>query len=227
LRRLSPKFLGAAARRPQINGDMLASEVRQPLSAILRDLAEQEAPTVSVNQLMERFGGRAIGALLLVFGLICTLPLPPGGTTLFGAPLVLLAPQLILGGRVAWLPANLRRRGIATADLRQGLPRVLPWLERVEAVSKPRLAFLFGGVGQRLIGVVCTVLALVLILPIPLGNILPAAAVSVLSLALVQRDGLLALAGYALVGASVGVLVLAAGIINRGAHQLISLFAAA
>ena len=128
---------------------------------------------------------------------------------------------------MAWLPANLRRGGIATADLRQGLPRVLPWLERVEAVSKPRLSFLFGSVGQRLIGVVCTVLALVLILPIPLGNILPAAAVSVLSLALVQRDGLLALVGYVLVGASVGVLVLAAGIINRGAHQLISLFAAA
>ncbi|RAK59660.1 exopolysaccharide biosynthesis protein [Phenylobacterium hankyongense] len=204
-----------------------ASEIRQPLSAILRDLAGQEAPTVSVEQLMERFGGRAIGAVLLVFGLICTLPLPPGSTTLFGAPLVLLAPQLIVGGRVAWLPANVRRRGIATADLRLGLPRVLPWLERVEAVSKPRLAFLFGAVGQRLIGVVCTVLALVLILPIPLGNILPAAAVSVLSLALVQRDGLLALVGYALVGASVGVLVLAAGIINRGAHQLISLFTAA
>ena len=39
------------------------------------------------------FGGRAIGALLFVFGLICTLPLPPGATTIFGFPLLLLAPQ--------------------------------------------------------------------------------------------------------------------------------------
>src|SRR5690606_41810814 len=110
---------------------------------------------------------------------------------------------------------------------KKGLPKVLPWLERVEAVSRPRLTFLFGGVGQRLIGVVCTVLALVLILPIPLGNLLPATAVTVLALALVQRDGLLALLGYGLVAASFGVLVLAVGIIVRGAHHLVGIFAGA
>jgi hypothetical protein len=200
----------------------------EPLSAILRDVADAPQPSVSVGELMERFGGRALGALLLVFALICILPLPPGATTIFGAPLVLLAPQLILRSHgVAWLPARIRSRGIATAHLRHGLPRVLPWLERIEAISRPRLAFLFGGWGQRLIGVVCTAFALVLILPIPLGNMLPAATVSVLSLALVQRDGMLALAGYAMAATSVGVLVLAAGVISRGAHQLIGLLAAA
>ena len=40
-----------------------------PLSAILRGVAEREAPTVSIDELMELFGGRALGALLLVFGL--------------------------------------------------------------------------------------------------------------------------------------------------------------
>ena len=76
--------------------------------------------------------------------------------------------------------------------------------------------------GERLIGLVCTVLALVLILPIPLGNILPAAAVSVLGLALAQRDGALALLGYALAAASASVLVLAAGIIGRMAAELLT-----
>jgi hypothetical protein len=200
---------------------------RQPLSAILREIADGDEPTVSVAQLMELFGGRAMGALLLVFGLACTLPLPPGGTTIFGAPLVLLGPQLVIGMRAPWLPAKIRKRSISTAHLKHGLPRVLPWLERVEAVSRPRLTFLFNGIGQRLIGFVCTVLALVLILPIPLGNILPATAVTVLALSLVQRDGLLALLGYGLVAASVGVLVLAFGVISRGAHHLISVISAA
>ncbi|MEO8115082.1 MAG: exopolysaccharide biosynthesis protein [Phenylobacterium sp.] len=202
-------------------------ETRLPLSAILQGLADHSEPEVSVGLIMERFDGRAMGGLLLVFGLICTLPLPPGGTTIFGAPLMLLAPQLAVGARAPWLPASVRRRTIATARLKAGLPRVLTWLRRLEAVSRPRLSFLFGSVGQRLIGLVCTVLALVLILPIPLGNILPAAALSVLALSLVQRDGVLALLGFALTAASGGVLVLAAGILVRMVEHLLSVISPA
>ena len=197
-----------------------------PLSAILREVAERPEPTISIAELTELFGGRALGALLLVFGLACTLPLPPGGTTIFGAPLVLLAPQLVIGHGAPWLPRRMRERTIATVHLKRGLPKVLVWLERIEAVSQPRLPFLFGAVGERLIGVVCTLLALVLILPIPLGNILPATAVTVLSLALVQRDGALAMFGYLLAALSGGVLVLAAGIIVRGAEHVISVITA-
>jgi hypothetical protein len=200
------------------------SETQKSLSDILRDLADHEEPQISVAQLVDRFGGRALGGLLLIFGLACTLPLPPGGTTIFGFPLLLLAPQLVIGARHPWLPAKVRKGAIATEDLRKGLPRVLPWIRRVEAVSRPRFTFLFGGIGERFIGLTCFLLAVVLILPIPLGNILPAAAVSVLSLALVQRDGLLALFGYALTAASVGILVLAGSLLTKGFHQLLGLF---
>jgi hypothetical protein len=194
----------------------------RPLSAILRDVGDRPEATISVAELMVLFGGRALGALILLFALICILPLPPGSTTVFGAPLVLLAPQLVIGSRIAWLPAGVRNRRIATSTLKNGLPRILPSLERIEAVSRPRLPFLFGPVGERLIGLVCTVLALVLILPIPFGNMLPAAAVSVLALALVQRDGVLALFGYLLVALSGSILVLAASLITRGLQHFIA-----
>jgi hypothetical protein len=42
---------------------------------------------------------------------------------------------------------------------------------------------------------------------------LPAATVSVFSLALIQRDGVIAMAGYAFAAASVGALVLAANLV--------------
>ena len=77
-----------------------------PLSAVLADIADHGEESISVQQLTERFGGRAIGALLFVFGLACMLPLPPGATTIFGVPLVLLAPQLIIGAAVPWLPVR-------------------------------------------------------------------------------------------------------------------------
>ena len=193
-----------------------------PLSAVLRDIADHDEPRISIQDLMEKFGGRAIGALLFVFGLACALPLPPGATTIFGLPLVLLAPQLVIGSRAPWLPERVKTRTLSTADLRKGLPRVIPMLQRVEAISKPRLVFLFGAVGERLLGAVCTALAIVLILPIPGGNILPAMAVSALSFALIQRDGIIALVGYALAVTSASILVLAAHIIVRMFSHVLS-----
>jgi len=192
-----------------------AAETQLPLSAVLTGIAEHGAPRISVAELMAKFGGRAIGALLFVFGLACMLPLPPGATTIFGFPLLLLAPQLVISAGAIWLPERVKSRTISTADLRKGLPRLIPWLRKVEAVSKPRGAILFGPVGERAIGVVCTALALVLILPIPLGNILPALAVSTLSFSLIQRDGLFAILGYVIAVTSASVLALAAHIIVR------------
>jgi hypothetical protein len=198
---------------------------REPLSVVLDDLSRGETLQISVDELTVRFGGRALGALLFMFSLACLLPLPPGATTILGLPLVLLAPQLLFGTGAPWLPRAVRERQIATADLRNGLPRLLPWLRRIEAVSKPRLAGLFGPVGRRIIGLVCSLLALVLILPIPLGNMLPALAVSVLSFSLIQRDGVIALIGLAIAAASAGVLALAAHIVVKALQQLVAVFA--
>lgn len=204
-----------------------SSDNELPLSAVLREIADHAEPRISIETLMDKFGGRAIGALLFVFGLACALPLPPGATTIFGLPLVLLAPQLVIGSRVPWLPARVKTRTLSTTDLSKGLPKVIPMLQRVEAISKPRFVFLFGAVGERLLGLVCTCLAIVLILPIPGGNILPALAVSALSFALIQRDGLIALVGYALAVTSASILVLAAHIVVRMFVHMLSVIAPA
>lgn len=193
----------------------LLADYHQPLSEVLQEVADLPSEHITVAELVDRFGGRAMGALLLLFGLLCLLPLPPGGTTIFGLPLLLLAPQLVIGRHAPWLPQKVRLRRVPLDDVRGRLPRLVRWLKRVEAVSQPRLTFLFGSVGERAIGVVCTVLAFVLILPIWGGNILPALAVVVLSLALILKDGILALLGYALVAVSGAVLALAAHIIIR------------
>jgi hypothetical protein len=91
----------------------------------------------------------------------------------------------------------------------------------MELVTRPRLRILFGPVGERLIGVVCTLLALVLVLPIPLGNLAPGATVAVLALALLQRDGLMALLGYLMAAVSVGLLVVSAGVVAAAVERLL------
>jgi hypothetical protein len=185
----------------------------QPLSAVLIDIAGRDQHDITLGELMRAFGGRAIGAVLFVFGLICTLPLPPGATSVFGLPLLLLAPQLIIGASAPWLPSGIKAHPLSLDDVRGPLMQVLPWLRRIEAVSKPRMSFLFGAVGERLIGLICTLLAVVLILPIPFGNMLPGLTVTVLSFSLIQRDGFIGLLGLALAAASATVLVAAAHIV--------------
>jgi hypothetical protein len=165
---------------------------------LLRDFCGVAEALVSLGQIADRFGGRAFGALLFVLAIPNLLPLPPGSTTVLGFPLLILAPQVALGLRRPWLPRFLYRRPIRRADLKRAFDKVIPILKRIETVSSPRLTFLFGSVGDRLIGLVCTALALVLILPIPLGNLAPSIALALFGLSLALRDGLLAIATYAL-----------------------------
>lgn len=40
------------------------------------------------------------------------------------------------------------------------------------------------------VGAICLVLAVIITLPVPFGNIVPGAAISVLALGLIERDGL-------------------------------------
>ncbi len=167
----------------------------QTLSAVLLDLAAQtDRERISVADLLAALGDRALGALIFIFAFPNVLPVPPGTSTLLGAPLVFLAAQLMLG-RTPWLPAVVSRRSLLQADFAVLVRRVVPWLQRAERLLRPRLSWAAGPPMEYALGAVCLLLALVLVLPIPLGNMLPALAISLIALAVLERDGLWALAG--------------------------------
>jgi hypothetical protein len=50
---------------------------------------------------------------------------------------------------------------------------------------------------EYLVGLLCLLLAIVLVLPVPLGNMLPALAISLFALGIMERDGLWILVGFA------------------------------
>lgn len=174
----------------------------QALSTVLRMLAQETGrERVSIGELLHALGDRALGALLFIFAFPNVLPVPPGTSAILGAPLVFLAAQLMLG-RAPWLPALVANRSIAHADFAAVVRRVEPWLQRAEKMLRPRLAHLAQPPMEYAIGLVCLVLALILFLPIPLGNVLPALAISVLALAILERDGLWVAAGLAVAAAA-------------------------
>lgn len=190
------------------------------ISQIIRDLIAHDS--VSVGEIVDLFGTRAFGALLFIFALPNLLPLPPGSSTILGAPLLLLTPQVAAGVAAPWLPRAVDARRISGADLGRAFGRLLPWVERFEKVSRPRIAAVFNPFGQRMIGAICSVLAFVLILPIPLGNMLPALTIGIFGFSLFQRDGLFAIAGYVLAGFSALLLYVAADAVIGGVRLLVN-----
>jgi hypothetical protein len=181
-------------------------ERKLTLSEMMGQIAADSDPTVTLGEIIHRLGHRAFGAMFFVFAAPNWLPLPPGTSTFLGFPLVLMTPQMIFGVRGPWLPNFIDERPLKRRQLADAFQKLIPWLQRVEKVSRPRLTFLFGPVGDRVIAFVCFLLSLILILPIPLGNMAPAAAIAVFGLAVIQRDGILALAAYAISALSFGLL---------------------
>jgi len=180
-------------------------------STMLRLVGEEADERIRLDTLVEAFEERVFGALMFILAAPNIIPLPPGTSTVLGLPLILITGQLALGRRRLWLPAGIGGRTIARSDFQGLVGRALPSLRRVERVLSPRLGLFFGGAGERLTGMICLLLAVILFLPIPLGNMLPGIAVSLFALALLQRDGLAALAGWAAAVVSIAVLVAISG----------------
>ncbi len=168
------------------------------LSDILTAIAGDEArERVSVRDLFTAMGDRAFGALLLIFALPNVFPTPPGTSALTGAPLVFLSAQMMLG-QAPWLPKILADRSVARGDFGAIVSRISPWIARGERMLKPRLSLLVVPPAEYLVGLLCLLMAIVLTLPVPLGNILPALAICVFAFGVLERDGICVLAGAAI-----------------------------
>ena len=184
----------------------------QSLAANLRPLLRSRAAHLTVGEMVDKIeGDGGLGPVLFVLTLPVLLPLPPGVSMVLALPLLVVAPQILLGRKRVWLPPMLRRRTVDRRELAKLLRRLLPTIKRAETVVRPRLGFLTGRIGAGLVGLACTLMALVLVLPIPFANLAPALAVGVFAIGLTRRDGLVVLGGYAL-------LVLAGVIIALGFH---------
>jgi hypothetical protein len=188
-----------------------AAERRARLSTVLQRLAYDEAERIEVARLLEVFGERAFGALLFVLAVPNMIFLPPGVSTLFGVPLMLIAGQLALGRSSIWLPQTIRRRSLDRTIFRRVVSGTRPYLRRAEYLLAPRFVFMFGTLGTRLIGLGCLVLATLIALPIPLTNFLSGLAIAAFALALLQRDGIAAAFGWAVALVSAGATALVSG----------------
>lgn len=175
------------------------------LSDIVKSIDTQQDMTI--GQLVDSLGERAFGALMFIFAVPNVIPTPPGTSAILGLPLVILTYQVMMGRQSLWLPQTVRKRQISRNMLQTFVSKVLPVMGRLERILRPRFGFVVSSdLAERVIGLVAFPLALILFLPIPFGNIPPAAAIACLALGLAERDGLAVLLGYVLSAVSVAIL---------------------
>jgi len=170
----------------------------EKLSDVLADLAAPQTGTVSLADVMAAVGERSFGALLVLLAIPNMLAgVIPGLSIVLGLPLMLLSLQLIVAARRPWLPPRLARLEIRRSDLHRLVDKVSPRLRRLERALRPRLPGLTAPWAKRLIGVACLALSVFVFLPIPLANLLPAIGIMLFGFAILERDGLVAIAATA------------------------------
>ena len=181
-----------------------------PISRRLHQLAEDaDTDTVTLDWILTQLHERAFGLFLLVLALPCCIPFLYGIPQVVSLPLMFVSAQILLGRTSPWLPKRLGARAVAKASLENLADRARPWLERVEALSKPRLGALTRPPIDRLVGIALVLFSASILVPLPGTNTVPGFAVVVIAMGLLQRDGILVLAGSVIGTAWIATLIIA------------------
>lgn len=167
-----------------------------PISRRLYQLADDaEGETVTLAWILAKLHERAFGLFLLVLALPCCIPFLYGIPQIVALPLMFVSGQMFMGRATPWLPAKLAAREVSKAGLHSLADRARPWLERIEALSRPRLGMLTRPPIDRVVGLALVLFSASILVPLPGTNTVPGFAVVVVSMGFLQRDGILVVIG--------------------------------
>ena len=179
--------------------------------------------TVSLRQMLELIGEEGMLLVCAVLTLPFLIPVSiPGVSTVFGLAIILFSVGVTVN-RMPWLPRQILDRQLPAPALRQAFEKASGVAARIERVVRPRLQFVAGTAGARLLHGGGLVLGgILLMMPfgfVPFSNTLPGIAILLLALGLLERDGLLLIAGHLMNVATIiyfGILIAGAIAAGRG-----------
>lgn len=159
--------------------------------------AGDRAEKVTLEEILTLAGERAFGFLFILLSLPSALPVPaPGYSVPFGIVMLSLAVQLVGGATQPWLPDRFSHHTIDLKQVQGVLKAGLPWLRRVEVLTRPRLSRIcHHRVGRIVIGVAIALMSISMMIPIPLTNTLPAIGIFITAFGLLDEDGFISLIG--------------------------------
>lgn len=192
--------------------EVAATHVHEPASQLILSVAQSwPEPRITMGELMQAFGMRSYGLLMVLFALPNLLPVYiPGLSPIFGLPLGIICLQLALGYPTPRLPGFLTRRSMKRSDLEMIALKAQTWLRRIERFVKPRPSALTTRTSERAIGAYGALLSLIIIVPLPFTNGPPSLACAIMAIGMMEEDSLTILAGIlvGLAGAAIGISII-------------------
>jgi hypothetical protein len=212
LRNGKGRMLSSAEKSPSAAGSDKPQDLRELLDVIER-VADQRSE-VSFRDVYDAVGHRSFGPLLLVPGLVVLMPVIgdiPGVPTVMGAVVVLIAVQLLARRKEFWLPRRLLDASLSARKVCKGVR----WLRKpagpVDKVMRPRLTHFIAAPWTYVIAAI----ALVIGAAQPFMELVPfsangaGAALTAFGLALIARDGLVALVAMGFAALTGGIVTVA------------------
>ncbi len=177
-----------------LQGKGMASTCLHELAAL-----SQSRGGLEIGDVLSAMGQTGTSFIILFLALPSITPIPGPFGMVFGTALAMVSLQIMVGRQTIWLPGALRRRRLTPSVISTIVRYAAPIIARAERfMRRDRLAPITGNAAQMLLGVPIFLLAIIIALPIPFGNLLPVLALTVLAVALMERDGLITLIGLLL-----------------------------
>jgi len=165
------------------------------IEALVAVLSERP---VTLREIIAVIHGRAYTLLLIILSLPFCLPVPiPGLSTALGAIIALIGLRLSLRAS-PWLPAAILDAKVASSKVALLLRASQKVAKGFEVLLRPRWCFLVDYVVlHHFYGAMICISGLLLLLPLPIpfSNLIPALTVIFLAAALIERDGYFIVAG--------------------------------
>lgn len=187
-----------------MDDSLKSDDRRQPIRDLLDKAlnASGDGQKISIGDLLKAFSNRSFGPLLTLFGLIALLP-PLGGIplvpTTMGTLIFLTSVQLLFGAAHPWVPKWLRQRSVSRQSVETARDKASGVTQKVDKLIGERWYWAANGLSKKL-GAVCCILLALLMPPLellPFAVAAPASVVVLFGLAIVARDGVLMVSGFA------------------------------
>ncbi|MDJ1182458.1 exopolysaccharide biosynthesis protein [Roseofilum casamattae] len=181
---------------------------------------EDRSPQVTLAEMLDLAGERVFGFLFVLLALPSALPIPaPGYSIPFGVVMFGLAMQLVIGAEKPWVPQRVLDAKMPLEKVQGIVNAGIPWLQKIEAIAKPRLSYLCTSLpGRIILGLAIALMSTSMMIPVPGTNTLPAIAIFVIGFGLSEDDGFISLAGLGIsvvaASVSIGLIFFGVSILN-------------
>ena len=167
---------------------------------------------VTLGDALNQAGARMHGAAILLLALPESIPLPiPSFGAILGVPLIIISAHLALFGEGGELPERARAIVLPRQMIAVMVRYLVRPLQRAERMTQDRMPALARR--ERLVGMVCLAMSLLLLLPLPFMNVPPALALVCMSWGFAQRDGVFVGLGLAVAAVFIATLLALADLV--------------